>query len=331
MRIRTTLTLTAVLATGVAPLALTAPASAAAAKHYDDFNGDGYRDLAIGDRGATVVGKKKAGAVVVIWGSPTGLVPASRTVVSQSSAGIPGAAETNDYFGTDITTVDLNSDGYADVIATAPGENDGSYNGTFMVLWGSNSGLKKGSSYHNPQYKDRGFASDIAVGDFNADGKQDVVAVDDTNIWYLRGPFTKSGSRGTATNFDPTNGENIDPVVVASGKVTKDGTADFAVLGRDWDTDSDRVWFYKGGSGGEEDQEGEPARVGLTDRGRCHDRRLRQERVRRPGTRQPPLGHGRGGLRAPGHLHRPQRLGEEDHPVDVRRPRHAGVGRLLRQ
>ncbi|MFF5007046.1 FG-GAP and VCBS repeat-containing protein [Streptomyces phaeochromogenes] len=250
MRIRTTLTLTAVLAAGVTPLALTTPAAAAPAKHYDDFNGDGHRDLAIGNRSATVSGKKKAGAVVVIWGSSTGLVPASRTVVSQSSAGIPGSAETNDHFGTDITTVDLNSDGYADVIATAPGENDGSYNGTFMVLWGSNSGLKKGSSYHNPQYKDRGFASDIAVGDFNADGKQDVVAVDDTNIWYLRGPFTKSGSRGTATNFDPTDGENIDPVVVASGKVTKDGTADFAVLGRDWDTDSDRVWFYKGGSGG---------------------------------------------------------------------------------
>ncbi|GGZ13008.1 FG-GAP-like repeat-containing protein [Streptomyces poonensis] len=250
MRLRTTTALAALLAAGVTPLTLTSPASAAAAKYADDFNGDGYRDLAIGDEGATVGGKKQAGAVIVIWGSSKGLDPARRTVVSQNSAGIPGAAETSDFFGRDITTVDLNKDGYADVIATAPGEEDGAYNGVFTVLWGSKSGLTSGSAYRNPKHKDRGFAKDIAVGDFDADGRQDVVAVDDQNIWYLRGPFTKSGSRGKATDFDPIDGENIDPELVVSGKVTKDGTADFAVLGRDWDTDDDRVWFYKGGKGG---------------------------------------------------------------------------------
>ncbi|MEU9284868.1 FG-GAP-like repeat-containing protein [Streptomyces sp. NPDC048275] len=247
-----TLLLAATLTTGLLTT-LTLPATTAAAAPSglsDDFNGDGYRDLAVGDGGATVAGKKQAGAIVVIWGTATGLAPAKRTVVSQNTPYVAGAAETNDHFGTDITTVDLNKDGYGDIIATAPGEDAGAYNGTFTVLWGSKSGLTSGSSYRNPKHKDRGFASDIAVGDFNADGKQDVVAVDDTNIWYLRGPFTKSGSRGTATDFDPVDGENIDPVLVVSGKVTKDGTADFAVLGRDWDTDSDRVWFYKGGSGG---------------------------------------------------------------------------------
>ncbi len=250
MRRRTAVVAATLLAAGLSPLTLTAPASAAAAKHTDDFNGDGYRDLAIGDYGATVGGKKKAGAVVVIWGSSKGLDPARRTVVSQNSAGVPGAAETSDFFGTDITTVDLNKDGYADVVATAPGEDDGAYTGTFTVLWGSKSGLTSGSAYKNPKYKDRGFAKDIAVGDFDANGSQDVVAVDDQNIWYLRGPFTESGSRGKATDFDPIDGENIDPEIVVSGKVTKDGTADFAVLGNDWDTDDDRVWFYKGGSGG---------------------------------------------------------------------------------
>ncbi|MBA2945217.1 FG-GAP-like repeat-containing protein [Streptomyces himalayensis] len=252
MRRTTTAALTAaLLAAGLVPLTLAAPAAhAATTVAKDDFNGDGYRDLALGNEGATVGGKTKAGAVVVIWGSATGLDPARRTVVSQNSAGIPGAAETSDFFGRDITTVDLNKDGYADVLANAPGENDGDYNGTFTVLWGSASGLTSGSAYRNPKYKDRGFADDIAVGDFNADGRQDVVAVDGDNIWYLRGPFTKSGSRGTATNFDPIDGENISPDIVVSGKVTKDGIADFAVLGLDWDTDSNRVWFYKGGSGG---------------------------------------------------------------------------------
>ncbi|MFI2722566.1 FG-GAP-like repeat-containing protein [Streptomyces collinus] len=248
-RILMALAVTATVAVTAGLLTATT-AAAAAAKHVDDFNGDGYRDLVIGSGGATVGGAKQAGAVIVVWGSAAGLDTGRKTVVSQNSPGIPGAAETNDWFGTDITTRDLNSDGFADVIATAPGEDDGEYHGVFTVLWGSASGLTSGSAYRNPKYKDEGFAKDIAVGDFNADGKQDVVSVDDNHIWYLRGPFTKSGSRGTATNFDPIDGENISPDLVVAGKVTADGTADFAVLGYDWDTDSNRVWFYKGGSTG---------------------------------------------------------------------------------
>ncbi|MFE6756702.1 FG-GAP-like repeat-containing protein [Streptomyces sp. NPDC057684] len=250
MRKRTLLLATA-LTTGLLAVPLTTtPASAAASGLAGDFNGDGYRDLAIGDRGATVDGATKAGAVVVLFGAADGLDPARRAIVSQNSSGIPGAAEASDGFGTDIVAQDMNKDGYADLVVTAPGENDGEYNGTVTVLWGSATGLTAGSAYKNPKYKDKGFAKDIAVGDFNADGSKDLVAVDDDNIWYLRGPFTKSGTRGSATNFDPIDGENISPDRVVAGKVTNDGTADFAVLGDDWDTDSNRVWFYKGGSSG---------------------------------------------------------------------------------
>ncbi|OXY97710.1 integrin-like protein [Streptomyces diastatochromogenes] len=250
MRKRTSLLTAALLASGLTPLALAAPASAATAKYADDFNGDGYRDLALGDRSATVAGKKEAGAVVVVWGTAHGPDPARRSVITQNTPYIAGTAETNDFFGAKVTAADMNKDGYGDLVVTAPGEDDGAYHGTFTILWGSKSGLSEGTSFRSPSCKDCGFAKDVAVGDFTADGKQDVVAITDDYIYVLRGPFTKSGSRGTATNLDPVDGEDISPDLVVSGKVTKDGTADFAVLGYDSDTWTNRAWFYRGGSGG---------------------------------------------------------------------------------
>ncbi|MFJ1972503.1 FG-GAP repeat domain-containing protein [Streptomyces sp. NPDC087903] len=267
MRKRTCVLAAALLASGLSPLALASPAGAAAAKYSDDFNGDGHRDLVLGDRAATVAGKKEAGAIVVVWGSAKGLDPARRTVVTQNSPGVEGAAETKDFFGTKVTTADLNKDGYADVVATAPGEEAGSRHGMFTVLWGSRSGLTSGSSYTAPGGDD-GFAKDVAVGDFNADGRLDVVEIGDDYIWYLRGPFTKSGSRGAATNLDPVDGEDISPELVVSGKVTKDGTADFAVIGWDSDTGTDRVWFYRGGPTG---PVGPPEKVGLPTTGDLTD------------------------------------------------------------
>ncbi|WP_336113304.1 FG-GAP-like repeat-containing protein [Streptomyces sp. PTD9-10] len=260
MRKRTFLLAAALLASGPAPLALAAPATAATAKYADDFNGDGYRDLALGDRTATVAGKKEAGAVVVVWGTAHGPDPAKRSVITQNTPSIAGAAETNDFFGAKVTPADMNKDGYGDLVVTAPGEDDGAYRGTFTILWGSRSGLSEGASFRSPGCKDCGFAKDVAVGDFTADGKPDVVAITDDHVYVVRGPFTKSGSHGTATNLDPIDGEDIKPGLVVSGKVTKDGTADFAVLGYDSDTWTNRAWFYRGRPGG---PTAPPRKIGL--------------------------------------------------------------------
>ncbi|MEV7386426.1 MULTISPECIES: FG-GAP repeat protein [unclassified Streptomyces] len=250
MRTRTALLTTALLASGLTPLALSAPAAAATAKFADDFNGDGHRDLVIGDSLATVGGKKQAGAVVVVWGTAHGPDFAKRSVITQNTPYVAGTAETNDFFGTKVTAADMNNDGYGDVVVTAPGEDDGAYHGTFTILWGSKSGLTSGTSFKSPGCKACNFAEDIAVGDFTGDGKQDVVAITDDYIYVERGPFTKTGGHGKATNLDPIDGEDIKPDLVVSGKVTKGGIADFAVLGYDLDTSTNRLWFYRGRSGG---------------------------------------------------------------------------------
>ncbi|MEV7324210.1 FG-GAP-like repeat-containing protein [Streptomyces sp. NPDC093970] len=260
MRTRTVLLAAALFASGLTPLALTAPAAAATAKFPDDFNGDGHRDLVLGDSTATVGGKKQAGAVVVVWGTAHGPDFAKRSVITQNTPYIAGTAETDDFFGTKVTAADVNGDGYGDVVVTAPGEDDGAYHGTFTILWGSKAGLTNGTSFKSPGCKDCGFAKDVAVGDFTGDGRQDVVAITDDYVYVERGPFTKTGGHGKATNLDPVDGENIKPDLVVSGKVTKDGIADFAVLGYDLDTRTNRVWFYRGRSGG---PTAPPRKIGL--------------------------------------------------------------------
>src|ERR1700754_5168906 len=112
---------------GVAAL-IALPASPAFADPLgvsSDFNGDGYGDQVIGAPGGTVSGKKNAGYVAVVYGSPTGLASANRQIISQDSADVQGAAETDDQFGYATAAGDYDGDGYADLMVGAPGEDLG--------------------------------------------------------------------------------------------------------------------------------------------------------------------------------------------------------------
>ncbi|MBT2507527.1 VCBS repeat-containing protein [Streptomyces sp. ISL-98] len=189
------------LAAALTPLTLpAATASAAPAKLSDDFNGDGYRDLAISADGHHVGSADNAGAVVVLYGSSSGITStARRTVITQNSSGVPGTAESMDRFGNSLSSADLNEDGYADLVVAAvwEGTADKPFRGSLTVLWGSSTGITGTGSANLPvpsYVPDNAyFGSGTATGDFNGDGHQDVTATgqDHTRTYY--GPFTKAG------------------------------------------------------------------------------------------------------------------------------------------
>ncbi|MFH8608443.1 FG-GAP-like repeat-containing protein [Streptomyces sp. NPDC018029] len=90
-----------------------------------DTNGDGYADIAVGAYSETLGSAKKAGSVVVLRGSASGLTGTGAKAFSQSTEGVPGTAESQDFFGSSVRLTDADGNGRAELVAGAYGENDG--------------------------------------------------------------------------------------------------------------------------------------------------------------------------------------------------------------
>ncbi|MFD2081348.1 FG-GAP repeat protein [Actinopolymorpha cephalotaxi] len=100
-----------------------------------DFAGDGIDDLAIGIPGEN----SSSGGVVVVPGSRgAALTGAGSRFWSQNTAGIVGAAEPNDGFGSALGAGAVTPDGRDDLVVGIPGENG---SGGIAVLFGSSTGI----------------------------------------------------------------------------------------------------------------------------------------------------------------------------------------------
>jgi hypothetical protein len=219
--------------------AVTAPPAAAVSRPsyrgantpavQNDFNGDGYRDVAVGAPGASRGDDDIVGAVDVFYGSKSGISASRHQVVSQASPGVPGTAEPGDLFGQAVASADLDGDGYADLLVGDPRENVSGHElwGSVTVLWGGPQGLSGGATLTRPAHLDTagvgdcGFGMSLAVGDVDGDGHMDVAVGSHCAGVLFSGPFTRAGKPAAVRTCDW-----LSPRSVMMGDVDGDGKAE---------------------------------------------------------------------------------------------------------
>lgn len=237
------LLLAATLTTGLLTALPAATASAAPSGLAGDFNGDGYRDVAVSAVCTDVGSASCAGAVVVLYGSSSGVSAARKAVITQNSAGVPGTAESGDLFGSALAAADLDRDGYSDLVVGSSGESIGDRDdvGSGTVLWGSKSGLSGGKGLPQPStLSERGrYAYSVATGDFDGDGDTDVTLTGLSHVHLHLGPFTRTGGPLSHSRVDEFGGANK----VIAGDMSGDGAAE-RVLPLPVDGDSGGQIFY---------------------------------------------------------------------------------------
>lgn len=153
-----------------------------------DFNGDGFADLAVGIKWEDVGGEADAGAVAVIYGSSGGL--SATTIPDQfltlNDLDVAAVSQTYDLFGDSLAAGDFNADGFDDLVVGNPDQNVGIYGGAGIVyvINGSAQGLdpqdvsewsQESEEIEGASEADDNFGKDVAAGDVNGDGYDDLV------------------------------------------------------------------------------------------------------------------------------------------------------------
>jgi hypothetical protein len=134
-----------------------------------DFNGDGRPELAIG---MPASGPSHAGAVIVQGGAGA---PRSANAVVTAESALPHPVDRSEGFGTSVTSADFDSDGHADLAASAPGRE------LVVVVHGTAHGLRGGrvERIHATEMRTLSapgrYGSRLLAADFDHDGFGDLV------------------------------------------------------------------------------------------------------------------------------------------------------------
>lgn len=212
-----------------------------------DLDGDGYDDLIVGAPGADG-GDSKSGSLTVLWGGTDGL---------SSASPLPAGSPDSPSIGGKVVVGDVNGDGDPDVVTT-------SGDGHLHVLSGPFTRDGEASATAEVRAEEDIRVLDLAAGDIDGDGTDDVLAVvhdgdeyDSRRVSYWRG-----GSDGLTDDTvieDAEGGRLQGGEHIATGDVNGDGYADIvvgrAVDGYDSDLDTPRakggmITYIPGGADG---------------------------------------------------------------------------------
>lgn len=213
-----------------------------------DFNGDGISDLAIGAGDEMDAFFNKIGCIYIFFGKESGLgLEVDLQSPPADLARIFGP-ETEQDFGRSLTAGDINGDGIDDLVVgnlNLANCSDGLY-----VVYGR-TGLSGETlqlptalqleSMALPDYMSTicggttGFGHVMAIGDFDADGLDDIAAVDATSGSYVNLIFGDTLGPGARFDLDypPTEFSDVGdvhiPMSLAAGDVNGDGFDDLAI------------------------------------------------------------------------------------------------------
>jgi hypothetical protein len=175
-----------------------------------DFDKDGYGDVAIG----TPAYSGYKGRVSLWYGSSTG--PGTSARISQSTSGVSGTPESDDWFGASVSAGDVNGDGYKDLAIGAYGETiDGmSYAGVVHVLRGRSGTVtgtgsqvfaRNSAGVPGALASDDYFGATVRLRDTDRDGYADL---------YVAGTEGSLRLPGSASGVTTTGVASVDSAIV---------------------------------------------------------------------------------------------------------------------
>ncbi|MEV7071993.1 VCBS repeat-containing protein [Streptomyces sp. NPDC093990] len=177
----------------------------------DDFNGDGHRDLVLGDLVKAQAHADDPG-IGIVYGSERGLVPGARQLITPGGQGAATDGQLPALFDAEATC-DLDQDGFTDLVVSTdpPYDGQGPPPVPLQILFGSPNGLT-GRAVHLtvPPVARVGndWPDQPVCGDFDGDGAEDLVLhATGGHLTYLRGPFTRKGAPHGAGAPIPAPGE----------------------------------------------------------------------------------------------------------------------------